>query len=323
FTVTSDISSTKIQEQLITLEKKCGGEASKPARMASTLSGMKTACKKNSGNVDQCLACRDATNWFEHRFDRPENSLSEARVGFHAKTPLDVEDEIDVGAFPQVFNQSIQKYLGGNIIAPNKKHDVAITVEYNYTAEAAFTKSSRWQSGNHLLKVWRQEAWDQLSPDEREQWRSSNCQEITRAGTTFRKQRTAALTTPVIPVMYADCGGALFNGFNADNDYTGDIPIQFAATINEDLKDQFAKKGFKITGATTDCVSGAQPLTFEGDTQEGWYKRGRDGFSVPPQTRQREDVTVEGQRKTIGCSLSMNLSVRLKKTATFQGESSE
>ncbi|MFB6294637.1 MAG: hypothetical protein ABEI97_02665, partial [Candidatus Nanohaloarchaea archaeon] len=202
FELTSSISRTKIQRRLIDVSETCEHGASYPDGVSQE--------------------CRNNVEWFLNGFDgnaqdvsdlQEGSRLSPARVAFIAKTRLDLPASFDK-EFPQPLYDRLDEYLGdSNILAPNREHDVTINVTYTYSADAAFTQSSRWKSGNQLLKVWRYDVWNELSPEERQSWRSENCQSVTRAGETFQKQRTASLTTPIVPVMYADCGGVLFNRF--------------------------------------------------------------------------------------------------------------
>ncbi len=303
FELSSAISRTEIQRRLIDVSEDCENGVDYPDEASSE--------------------CQASVNWFLDAFDgnaedvsdlQEGSFLSTARVGFIAKTRLDLPGSFEE-EFPQPLYEEIDEYLGdSNILAPDREHDVTITVDYKYSADAAFTQSSRWKSGNQLLKVWRYDDWNELTPEERQEWRQQNCDEVTRAGETFQKQRTASLTTPIVPVMYADCGGVLFSRFSADAGYTGDIPIQVAATVNDNVRERVSDKGFKIISANTNCGDGS----LDGLTGKWYNRREEGGFQVDPVTITRSDVTVDGERMTIGCRVSMDVQVRLQDTTTFQ-----
>lgn len=300
FEATSDISTVKIEEKLIEAQK----------------------CHQSGGS--------GCDSWFRERFKRTDNRLSPARVGFIADAELEPEDpnkeqgRFKLSVFSRYMKKKIGPYVNGNVLAPDREHDVTVTVSYTYSAEAAFTESSRWKSGNHLLKIWTKAAWDELSPEERRQWKTENCDPVTRDGVDIQKQRTAALTTPIVPVMYTDCGGSLFSAFEPDeNPPQHDVEILASATVNKEFKEQLAKKGFKIKKASTDCSGNVEHLAGRGDRsadrtfKDGWYKRDNGVFSVNPVAVVRESVQVEGQRKTIGCKLNMTLRAQLKTTTEF------
>lgn len=194
----------------------------------------------------------------------------------------------------------------------DRQYNVEIEIGYDYSAEAAFTQSSRWRSGNHLLTIYTKSAWEALSTTERDQFEQSNCNTVTRYGREITKQRTAALTTPIIPVMYTDCSATLFNRFPESGD-TATVEIEVGANVNDDAIAE--DNGFKITDAETNCGTGGvttelEPSAFlpPGDG-DGWfdYQEGV-GYQINPVTVDRE-VTIPGEQISIGCAVTMDFRI--------------
>ncbi|MDY6769329.1 MAG: hypothetical protein SVW02_04445, partial [Candidatus Nanohaloarchaea archaeon] len=193
---------------------------------------------------------------------------------------------------------------------------VRVNYTYTYRAEAAFTQSSRWRGGNQLLKVWRLDAWQNKSFEDRQAWQDKHCAEVTKYGQNLpSKQRTAALTTPVVPVMYTGCSASLFRLF--DEQKTNDIEIKVGASVNEEsevAKLMPEEKGFRVESWSQDC--GTNPAGAELKPESGgWFhKKEGLGWIIDPVTVTREDVTVEGERKTIGCQTEMKIRLHARKT---------
>lgn len=249
--------------------------------------------------------CQQATGGSTNEVLNPE------RAAFYVRSMRGVTKQ-DLGALSDrsaSFDRALRPE--NNLLSPERQYRVTAEVEYTYNAEAAFTQSSRWQSGNHLLKVWREDPWNELSIEEREQWRNANCNTVTVAGSQITKQTTAALTTPIIPVMYADCGGALFSRFSGGPGATAEVPIRASATVNQQVEDQIADSGFKIADVSQTCDDSAD-ISFKPESGNEFYTRHPDGgFRVPPERISRE-VTVEGDSKTVGCELSMTLRANIQ-----------
>ncbi|MFB6076554.1 MAG: hypothetical protein ABEK12_00290, partial [Candidatus Nanohaloarchaea archaeon] len=198
-----------------------------------------------------------------------------------------------------------------------RDYRVTARVQYDYIAEAAFTDSSRWRSGNQLLEVWTEQAWQDLSPQERESWRSRKCGKVTKYGQKFVKQRTAALTTPVVPVMYTDCGISMFRGIESGEKR---VPIEITAGVNVNPQSTVATlldpdRGFRILSASTTCKQGGVKELDKLPLDKDFTKVPGAGWTVPGervvQTFTRE-VTVEGEKQSIACSMTAKIQINLE-----------
>lgn len=252
-------------------------------------------------------------DWVTSRIDN--NQLSAGRILFIIQVTDGLSCEDPGGGL-----ETVCEYLRGDdvigsplpqVLLQDRSYDVIVEVSYDYEAEAAFTESSRWRSGNQLLEVWTEEAWQDLPFEEREAWRRTKCGEIDRYGQTFTKQRTAALTTPVVPVMYTDCGISLFRDIQQGVETT--VPITVSANINEESEVIDSLASFTIDGAETTCHGGTGTRDLGGLTGRLWTDREGVGWTSGSGDTVVIDrsVTVEGQRQTIGCRTSMNLSISM------------
>ncbi|MDY6776772.1 MAG: hypothetical protein SVQ76_01540, partial [Candidatus Nanohaloarchaea archaeon] len=199
------------------------------------------------------------------------------------------------------------------VAGPDYEYRVGVRVSYDYSAEAAFTESSRWSSGNQLLEVWRESAWQELSLQEREAWKNRKCGTITKVGQKFERQRTAALTTPVVPVMYTYCGIQLFDNFGKDGK-KGKVPITIGVTVNSENLD--TDKGFTVKKVTSNCFSQKMENLQGGFVGSEWVK-GDQGW-VPEKgsltlQKNRNNVKIKGERKSIACRTRMNLRINVLK----------
>lgn len=326
-----------------------GGKPYFPIATAQSTLSNKDILQNLQALVDRCKdgptpACkRPERRVFANRF-RGQN-LSAERVDYLirasesiSRKDLPPKNDKTPSGDAETWEDDMREYLpspGSNILVAGQEYTARAKVEYGFSAEAAFTESSRWRSGNQLLKIWTRPAWRDLTLEERDRWRATNCHTVKKQGLTFQKQRTAALTTPVVPVMYADCAGPLFNMFGEEvrqnGAYTNTITIFASAVINDKLEDNIAPKGFKIKSATTNCgtptnimknlpppkafnqlaqqTSGASASGYQGD----WYPRNATKVLELDPVEVKREVTIEGQRKSIGCSLSMDIRVALQK----------
>ncbi|MDY6769187.1 MAG: hypothetical protein SVW02_03725 [Candidatus Nanohaloarchaea archaeon] len=218
------------------------------------------------------------------------------------------------------YPKTVEKALGGatdeNYLIEGTDYRVSLQYKYTYDAEAAFTKSSRWRGGNQLLKVWRHDAWQELSFEERQAWQQKNCAEVKKYGQELpSKQRTASLTTPVTPVMYADCAASLFRKFGESG--SGTVEITIGATVNRDSNVASLLKeegGVKITRATTDCGGSTTSLEGKGwdNIPQSFSKTEGVGWIIDP-AQVKRSVTIEGDRQTIGCQTDMSFRLTLQK----------
>jgi hypothetical protein len=302
----------------------------------SKLDEVVEACKPS----DDDSSCSDAVGWFTNRFD--ESKLAPNRVAFLVSSTddyklEDLHDGDDDEDGEHTGLRDAIKDAEGDVLLPSTEEDkrsytIRTFVSYDYAAEAAFTQSSRWEGGNHLLEVMRQEVWQDMSLDERNAWRNEKCGEVNRYGQTIRKQRTAALTTPVVPVMYTDCGTQLFRLFDEESCQGGtcqaEVPISIGATVNEEQLDaKFVEdNGFTVQEATTDCWTGEQETVKLNKTSpdpkpfqlyEGPYKKEEGvGWTVNPATKNRE-VSFQGESQTIACKMNMDVGINLVKQRTY------
>lgn len=265
------------------------------------------------------------------------DSVSPERIAFVVKTLQDSRAQFASDLTAQSFidassgdvEGAIDPILEGEEVilmasGPNNErtYEVRVTVGYDYSAEAAFTQSSRWRSGNHLLTIYTKTAWEALSSAERDQFERERCRSVTRYGQELSKQRTVALTTPIVPVMYTDCSGTLFEKFQTGGS-SGTVEISVGANVNEQQQRTLKEdKAFRIMEAQTDCVPDADlnesaflpPSHSDGDAffnhQEGV------GYQVDPQIITRQ-VTVPGDVRTIACSVQMDFRINKVKTASY------
>lgn len=265
-------------------------------------------------STEQANRVGNATEWFQSRFDR--GGLSKDRVTFVLDAMRiannDVSCEDHAGRLDGLCDDIPAEDTVG--LYPGKEYRVAANIAYDYEAEAAFTESSRWKGGNQLLELWTEEAWRDLSPQERDSWKDQKCGEVTKYGQTFQKQRTAALTTPVVPVMYTECGIELFQGTEAGEPKT----VEITGGVNIDSGSRGARyldeeNGFTIRSVENTCSDEEfgylEGLTFTKEPGVGWTVEGGGVTSTVQRT-----VTVEGQRQSIGCSISMGLHINLEQS---------
>ncbi|MDY6774079.1 MAG: hypothetical protein SVS85_02665, partial [Candidatus Nanohaloarchaea archaeon] len=197
----------------------------------------------------------------------------------------------------------------GKIVPRIGPNTVRSRISYTYSAEAAFTQSSRWRSGNHLLKVWTNEAWRDRSLEFRRNWEEKNCDTVRKFGQEFEKQRTAALTTPVTPVMYTECGTTLFSRFEGGS---GTVPISISAL---GPKGGGTVERFVIKGGGTTCKKGGF-REFRKDIK--WSELGKAqkyspgaGWGVTPKVVERK-VSIQGESASISCKVNMSVRTALK-----------
>ncbi len=273
----------------------------------------------------------ESPDWFINRFENGQ--LSRERVAFIIRSTdeLSCDDPAGMGPVCDDLHEHVGEPLPP-VILQGREYSIDVYMEYKYNAEAAFTQSSRWRSGNQLLEVWTEEAWQDLPFEERQQWRSTKCGEVEKYGQTFTKQRTAALTTPVVPVMYTDCGISLFR--NIVQGEESSIDIEIGVNVNEEsdavshLPDSEA---FRITAAETTCLPGAEETSIlAGERNDGrpgittdWFgtAEGIDGWTSggsQDTTIITRAVTVEGERQSIACRTTMNITLNVQDGTTYE-----
>lgn len=282
----------------------------------------------NDGWADESNSCKNAVKYFlsgqgsfPGSFEFRDERFTRERIAFLVKST----DNFEMDGLHYVNNNKfgIVDLNDQNLIAAGNEYDIEVDASYTYSAEAAFTESSRWRSGNLLLKVWNPDAWNELSFDERQSWESQNCGTVERFNQEFTKQRTAALTTPIVPVMYADCSSTLFrliDDENGDGIYDGDIEISVGASVQGDSVDQ--EFPIEITGATTTCGNdNSNDLTDGNDVQKAIPDRlthqAGAGWAVDPGIVTRT-VEVAGESQSIGCSVEMTFRLTVDRTETYE-----
>jgi len=275
----------------------------------------------NGGNYEEeSDSCKSAVNYFleDGNGDFRSDRFQPKRIAFLVKA----NDDIAIEDLPYV-RSHIEEHLSENLIAPGNEYEIEVEVNYTYSAEAAFTESSRWRSGNLLLKVWNSDAWNEQSFDERQSWENQNCGTVKRFAQEFTKQRTAALTTPIVPVMYTDCSSTLFRLIDDEDDnavYDGDIEINVGATVKGHSVDQDHPIG--IEEAVTTCGNdNTNDLTSEGSVQKTvpdtiTHQEGA-GWAVDPGIVSRS-VEVAGQSISIGCNVEMTFNLTVDRTTTYE-----
>ncbi|MCJ7478684.1 MAG: hypothetical protein MUP63_00710 [Candidatus Nanohaloarchaeota archaeon QJJ-7] len=310
----STMTDQEIREKLQEVKKNCAGDELDSDFDIEPEDGDDV---DNGSEAAYSSECVNAVGTIEKDLESEGGNLQPERLAMIAETL----DTPVADAMPDSLAVHFSDSLGDNRVRVKRNHDVNVDVSYNYSVEAAFTDSSRWSSGNNLLKVWTEPSWGELDPGERESWRKENCGTVKKQGIDFQKQRTSALTTPVVPVMYADCGGSLFTGFDElarqGDQYRKDITISAGANLNPDLSDR--AESFRIFEAQTDCTGeGTKHLT----DLEGTYDVEGGEAQIQPEDFERE-VTVEGDKKTIGCSMNMSIRVNLENTVKYAEGSNE
>lgn len=203
----------------------------------------------------------------------------------------------------------------GTIAAGFREYALDLNASYTFDAEAAFTDSSRWNTGDNTLKVWDYDAWVSRPDDFREEWADENCQRVAFQDFTYSVQRTGALTTPIMPVVYADCGNRLAQDHadDVDGDGVGDISIDMSATQSDNARSEVSVEQFTIRSAMTDCGSSLENLNGSwpevGVLQTEFVEA--IGWDVTPHRVER-NVPIEGESTTISCFLNMSIRVGLQ-----------
>ena len=272
-------------------------------------------------------SCESELNQFLNAFD--SGDLTKARVSYVNRVRVGITEASaksyglveEVGEDEESDLIPAEMWNRENNIAPDRTYTVLVDVQYDFAAEAAFTQASRWQSGNYLLQLWDPVAWDELSFEARQNWESRNCNALTRYGQEVERQRTAALTTPVVPVMYTECGNTLFRRDN----YYEDLSINIGATVHDEFSDGLKEdRGFKINEAETDCGEGAGMEDIGDDIggeqdEEGWYVHQEGvGFVVEPANVTRNIDSIAGDTMTIGCRATMDLTVNFQSQTSYE-----
>jgi hypothetical protein len=284
---------------------------------------IKSDCN-NDGWGDESSSCKSAVTYFlsgdsPSNFEFRSDRFTRERIAFLAKAT----DNFEMDGLHYVKDYGIAELNSENLIAAGNQYEIEVDASYTYSAEAAFTESSRWRSGNLLLKVWNPDAWNELSFDERQSWESENCGTVERFNQEFTKQRTAALTTPIVPVMYTDCSSTLFRLIDDENDdgtYDGDIEISVGASVKGDSVDQ--DHPIEINGASTTCGNdGSNDLTDSNDVQkavpEKLTHQAGAGWAVDPGIVTRS-VEVAGESLNIGCNVEMTFRLTVDRTTTYE-----
>jgi len=304
------------------------------SRIISLLADFTRYCINEQGQDPEqdCQGAQDSIN------DAMVNdSVSPERIAFVVKTLQDSRaqfaSDLTANSFISASSGAVADAIDpiledGEVIlmasGPNndRTYEVRVKVGYDYEAEAAFTQSSRWRSGNHLLSIYTKPAWEDLSPSERDQFERERCRTVMRYGQELSKQRTVALTTPIVPVMYTDCSGTLFENFQSSGE-PGTVEISVGANVNDRQERNLQEdKAFRIMDAQTDCVEGVDfneteflpPSHDDGDAFFN-YQDGV-GYQIDPQVISRE-VSVPGDVRTISCSVQMDFRINKVKTASY------
>ncbi len=282
----------------------------------------------NDGWEDESSSCKNAVKYFLEgegsfpgNFSFRSDRFTRERIAFLVKA----NENIEMDGLHYVNHNSfgVSDLNDENLIAAGNEYEIEVDASYTYSAEAAFTESSRWRSGNLLLKVWNPDAWNELSYDERQSWENQNCDTVERFNQEFTKQRTAALTTPIVPVMYTDCSSTLFrllDDGDGDGTYEGDIEINVGATVKGDSVDQ--DYPIEINEATTTCGdSDSNDLLDSNDVQktvpEKLTHQAGAGWAVDPGIVTRS-VEVAGESLSIGCNIEMTFRVAVDQTSTYE-----
>lgn len=304
------------------------------SRIISLLADFTRYCINEQGDQPE-QACQDAQDTMETAME--EDDLNPVRIAFVVRTlqdsraqfASDLNSESFIAASSGYVEDEVDEYLeeGEAVLlasGPNNErtYEVRVRVKYDYSAEAAFTESSRWRSGNHLLTIYTKTAWEALSGGERDQFERERCRSVNRYGQQLSKQRTVALTTPIVPVMYTDCSGTLFENFETSGD-PGEVEISVGANVNDGEERSLQEdKAFRIMDAQTDCVpdsdideSGFLPPSHDDGDAFFNYQEGV-GYQVDPQVLTRE-ITVPGDVRTVACSVQMDFRINKVNTESY------
>lgn len=225
--------------------------------------------------------------------------------------PVTVQNgNFDLFRFTFPLNRSTddpEKARNGTIAVNVDGYTLTINGSYTFDAEAAFTDSSRWRTGDHTLKVWDYDAWVSRPLEFREDWTSTNCETIAFQDFEYSVQRTAALTTPIMPVMYTDCGNRL-----AQDAEDGGIAIDMSATRSTNKKSEVDVERFQIKEAMTDCGGSLQDLESKWGEVGSWTTEFIEaiGWDVTPY-RVNRSVAIKGESTTISCFLNMSIRIGL------------
>ncbi|MCJ7450595.1 MAG: DUF3488 domain-containing protein [Candidatus Nanohaloarchaeota archaeon QJJ-9] len=253
---------------------------------------------------DNCNSKAEVDDWLVNKISQDE--INPERVAYLLKL-----QDYGVEALSEDLNStSVDEKVSENLLAPDTDYSIESVVKYDYGAEAAFTDSPRWRSGNLMLEVWKDNPWRELTPKERSRWRNTKCGIVEQYGEEIKMQRTAALTTPIIPVMYTSCTGTPYEG---ESTGTVDVPITLGAQVNQ--KGLARDKGFKINNIDTNCVEDADLSSLE-----GWYSKepGLDWRISPVEGTMSVELGDVQRKKSVGCSMSMNFTARLKHSTSYE-----
>lgn len=290
---------------------------------------------KNNCGQPASSACETSQNWVLFRINETDgyNQMNALRVVFLVNTIPQLawsdlrSDANDPDIVGHIINNEDNKDLNEfdvntvedlkalQLLAPGRDYQIEVDVTYDYRAEAAFTQSSRWRAGNQLLELWTRDAWEQLTFQERESWESEKCGSVQKFGQEIQKQRTAALTTPIVPVMYVDCGGSLFRKFAGDSDGDGNPDAEYTINLGATVRAQNIdpENGFTVHSITTDCPHDS---TYTNDSPPQPVNREGTGWVYNPVEITRFD-NIAGQRKTINCQMQMEFTVNLQAGTTY------